>query len=116
MLSEIEYDFEDEKATYESILSHMLEAYAQGASVAVIYTGNEFAYRAITIWSRGWIRRAGKGGTWKNSRGEAIKHQAKIEMILALRRRIPLNLHLVKDEFLNNPFYGKIMNFLRNHL
>ena len=107
-LNESGYDYEDEKVAYESILAHMLEAYAQGASEARIYTGNEFAYRAITIWSRGWIRKAGEGGVWKNSRGEAIKYQSKIQMILALNRRIPLQLFLVKHEILNNPLYGKI--------
>ena len=106
-MNKTDYDFEDEKTTYELILAHMLEAYAQGAPVAMIYTGNEFAYKAITLWSRGWIRKAGKGGTWKNSRGESIKHQSKIEMILALERRIPMKLHLVKDEMMNNPFYSK---------
>ena len=106
-LNESEYDYEDEKVTYESIITHMLEAYAQGASEARIYTGNEFAYRAVTIWSRGWIRKAGEGGVWKNSRGEAIKHQPKIQMILALNRRIPLKLYLVKSEILSNPLYGK---------
>ena len=104
----------DEKATYESILAHMLEAYAQGKSEAMIYTGNEMAFNSITKWSRGWIRKAGEGGTWKNSKGNKIEHQAKIEMILALNRRIPLKLHLIKDEILNNPFYGKrvLSNFI----
>ena len=97
----------DEQSTYDSILLHMLEAYAQGASEVTIYTGNEFALKAIKVWSKGWIRKAGPGGVWKNSKGEKIEFQAKIQMILAMERRIHLRLHLVKQEIQNNPLYGK---------
>ena len=55
--------------TFDKITAHMLEAYARGAEIAKIYTGDEFAFNAITKWSRGWIRKAGPNGIWKNSKG-----------------------------------------------
>ena len=60
---------EHDDKTFDVIIGHMLEAYAQGAEVAKIYTGDEFAFNAITKWSRGWIRKAGVNGIWKNSKG-----------------------------------------------
>ena len=60
---------EHDDMTFDSIIGHMLEAYAQGAVVAKIYTGDEFAFNAITKWSKGWIRKAGPSGIWKNSKG-----------------------------------------------
>ena len=62
-----------EKITYESIIGHMMEAYAQGAVKATIYTGNRLAFNSITKWAKGWIRKAGKDGIWKNSKGKNRK-------------------------------------------
>jgi len=58
--------------TFDKITAHMLEAYARGAEIAKIYTGDEFAFNAITKWSRGWIRKAGPNGIWKNSKGNEL--------------------------------------------
>ena len=55
--------------TFDKIIAHMLEAYARGAEIAKIYTGDEFAFNAVTKWSKGWIRKAGPKGVWKNSKG-----------------------------------------------
>ena len=61
---------EDEGIVYDEIINHMLAGYANGAQVAVIYTANWLAYGSLTKWYRGWVRKAGIGGTWKDSKGE----------------------------------------------
>ena len=98
---------EDEGAVYDEIINHMLEGYASGARVAAIYTANWLAYGSLTKWNAGWIRKAGIGGIWKDSKGiynkfssrpnqhspkidigQAIQYQSKIQIILALIRGI----------------------------
>ena len=59
----------DNGEVLDSIAENMLEGYARGAETAVIYTGNDFVYGALTKWYQGWIRKAGENGTWKNSKG-----------------------------------------------
>ena len=56
----------------DSIASSMMEGYARGAETAVIYTGNNFVHGALTRWYPGWIRKAGKNGIWKNSKGTLL--------------------------------------------
>ena len=112
----------------DSITENMLEGYARGAGTAVIYTGNEYVHGALTRWYQGWIRKAGIGGIWKDSKGmrhgntvskkqydrnhndnyyqgRPIAHQPKIQIILALKRRIDLELHLVEQEIWREPLY-----------
>ena len=60
---------EDEGMIYDEIIDNMLKGYAGGAQVAVIYTANWLAYGSLTKWNAGWIRKAGIGGTWKDSKG-----------------------------------------------
>ena len=56
-------------AHLSAILEIMLEAYANGDSEAIIYIHSEEAYNYVEKWSRGWQRKAGPSGIWKNSKG-----------------------------------------------
>ena len=51
------------------ILSYMLDAYCSGYKTARIYTHSTRIFNYVECWSRGWYRRAGPGGVWKNSQG-----------------------------------------------
>ena len=51
------------------ILSYMLDAYCSGCTTAVVYTHSIKLFNYIECWSRGWYRRAGPGGVWKDSKG-----------------------------------------------
>ena len=61
----------------DSVIANMLEGYARGAGTAVIYTGNEYVHGALTRWHKGWIRKAGQNGTWKDSKGKRCHHENK---------------------------------------
>ena len=60
----------DAGEVFDSVIANMLEGYARGAGTAVIYTGNEYVHGALTKWHKGWIRKAGPNGTWKDSKGK----------------------------------------------
>ena len=66
----------------DSIAASMLEGYAYGAETAVIYTGNQYVHGALTKWHKGWIRKAGQNGIWKNSKGKIINQYNLEEKIL----------------------------------
>lgn len=51
------------------ILDCVLETYASGGTEATIYLDHALAYRYVMQWSRGWSRRAGPGGIWRDSKG-----------------------------------------------
>ena len=54
-----------------AILDCILDVYASGGTEATIYLDHALAYRYVMDWSRGWHRRAGHGGVWKDSQGNS---------------------------------------------
>ena len=60
---------ENLEAVLGVILDCILDAYSSGATEATIYLDHALAYRYVMDWSRGWNRRAGPGGTWRDSQG-----------------------------------------------
>ena len=66
-----EYDF---RSQLRDVLSCMLDAYCDGLSTATIYIHSIKLFNYIECWSRGWCRRAGLGGVWKNSKGKNHKY------------------------------------------
>ena len=61
-----EYDF---RTQLRDVLSCMLDAYCDGLTSAHIYTHSIQLFNYIECWTRGWVRRAGPGGVWKDSQG-----------------------------------------------
>ena len=60
-------------AHLSAILEIMLEAYANGEPEAIIFVHSEEAYNYVEKWSRGWQRKAGPSGVWKNSKGISFR-------------------------------------------
>ena len=52
------------------VLEGVLDAYASGGTEAIVYLDHFLAFRYVMDWSRGWNRRAGPGGVWKDSQGK----------------------------------------------
>ena len=57
------------RSQLREILSYMLDAYSCGCKTARVYTHSTRIFNYVECWSRGWYRRAGPGGIWKNSQG-----------------------------------------------
>ena len=54
-------------------------SYASGAEGVHIYLSDRVAYDYLETWSRGWARKAGAFGVWKNSRGN-LQFQSSLEL------------------------------------
>ena len=64
-----EYDFRNQ---LRDVLSCMLDAYCDGQETARVYTHSIKLFNYLECWSRGWYRRAGYGGIWKDSQGNSF--------------------------------------------
>ena len=54
---------------FQGVRRALKSAEFDGNPVVTIYTGSVHAYHCLNTWCRGWIRRAGPDGPWKDSKG-----------------------------------------------
>lgn len=76
-----------------------------GLNALEIRTDSQYCIDSLEKWSKGWIRKAGPGGEWKNSKGEKVKHQEVFQSIINMRKKIKANLVHVRghrDDYGNN--------------
>lgn len=70
-----------------------------------IRTDSQYCIDSLEKWSKGWIRKAGVGGEWKNSKNEKIKHQEVFQNIINMRKKVKTSLVHVRghrDDYGNN--------------
>ena len=61
---------EDELSViFDQIIAYMNLSHASGAQGTRIFLTNRMAYDYLETWTRGWARRAGPFGIWKDSQG-----------------------------------------------
>ena len=63
---------DDLSVVFERVIHYMNLSYASDAQGVRIYLTNRTAYHYLETWTRGWARRAGKYGVWKDSQGNKM--------------------------------------------
>ena len=59
---------------FQEIYENLLFSYSSGCTDVRIYVRSSLVISYLDKWMPGWIRRAGPGGVWKNSRGNIKKY------------------------------------------
>ena len=60
------------RSVFQRIRREMSQAEMNGESVLEVHLNSAHAYHCLDTWCRGWVRRAGPVGRWKDSKGNLV--------------------------------------------